>query len=1575
MLQRSWLSTALSAMLSVAMLPALPAVWAVRAQSPQPAQSPQNPNVKLTTIADTVLKADGTPASGTLLVSWPAFVTAGGTGVPAGASSFTLGANGALSVKLVPNAGATPIGSYYTVVYHLGGSAVTREYWVVPASGSPVTLSAIRSTVLPASVAAQFVTKGYVDQAVAQAVTGTPEDASPYVLKAGDTMTGPLVLPGDPTAPLQAADMAYVDAQSAALSAGLGQKVSTQPQATQTVVQPAGTQLHVNNLNGALYASQYASASGAGAGNNGLANALASPDCTGGCQVVAEQTYASGESVPAAQLPDKTHVEDRRGGTLNESFRNTLNPNAGGQNGGETIDLVSTQSAQSVFAAVGTEGITAQTVNISNQALAGGANTYPKSIQSSVPYFKTTFSALALTGNNYTVGQHVLTGMTQNCFGVGDCLMGGNFMVSSGGFRDDADEGAHPFDQQYAEDARVFDGACGTGCTAGATVLQIVPTQNAGTQGEGRYLLNTNPAKTITAGQLIGGSFTARLPMALFQGTNFALSVFVETAQTIPTQSNNLEPGTVTVPIMTSGVPAGFATNTAALPAAAGVACVSDNVIADQRPLNFETAAYTVIDGSHLQLTLTRPHAGGATVAVGGLCGYGLEQVVDTVQGIRQVYPIVGSNSATSAFYAGGETTALVGSQGLASAFANLNLVVASLARTGNVVTVTLAGNLAQDVNGLPLTVQGATDASYNGTYTVTTTGVNTLTYADNGPDSSSAGGTLTYLTGSYVLYPMAEVESVYNPASKAVDGYMRLAANTVAWAANDPVEQPHYFQEQVLPDTEFITQYEPRPASISDSGIVYQGNNGPGLIGFTIANGSDPGQYFGQGGTHSIPTSGIDILGPWRFAMQMQAGDEAALQLRCNSHGCDKWNSGYAITEMQTSVGVDNIFYQPQTSGLSFNLRGTNYSFGTTGFTAGTINVGTLNAGTVKGQFVGSVSANSVPVFGASGAGHAQGAVPDPGTAGGATRFLREDGTWAAVPAAVAAAAPAPGAGTSTTALTTSGPINLPGRADLLGEYLMTEGTGTTVHDSGGRGNDAVLGGVNGGPAWEGSGSAGAADLNFTQVGEYVQLPVPLNYTRTWQFVFYNPPFGNPANVLQAPGEYRPDFYGGNPSILCGTDGGHLCLTANSLVSNSQTPKSWRFYASNSDHTESAEVLTAGWHAVTLVCGSEGATPHFPSRLLFDGREVGGYLAQDEYTCQNGFASGNYQLGGSSLLGNSWFVGKMAAVWAWNRALTMNEASAAARSGLDYLHAKGVAGTFGKTVRAVPVVLAGLDSRTAGVNVSAPWPVLMHLADPTYAVSDVGVSGATVFDVCAQFELSYGAQLAPGNGPAVLVLWGGVNDFQASGARDVANSLKCVVQKAKAAGARVVLATEISSSSLAAGDADKDALDTILRTEAWGWGIDNLADLATDPLLGADGASANTNCFSDHLHPSDACEPHITSIMQNAVNELLGSSENNRTQVSGATYAETATDRYLDLTGANGGAQSLTLPDCTGYALKREVLNLGTSAATVSAVSGQTLTGAGAAGAQTLNPGARAIFVPVPGAPAAAGCRWERTE
>jgi hypothetical protein len=219
-----------------------------------------------TMIVDTVYRADGTPAGGTLLISWPEFTTAADGAVAAGNTSVTLGTGGALSVGLVPNANATPANTVYSVVYQLDDGTVKTEYWIVPTT-SPTTISAVRTTLGAGNSASEMATQQYVNTALAgkandaavvhlagtEAIVGAkqftvspglptpvnPTDAAnkqyvdnsvgnvgngSYVSTAGGTMTGPLTLSGDPVAPGQAATKRYVDlefAGKADLIAGL----------------------------------------------------------------------------------------------------------------------------------------------------------------------------------------------------------------------------------------------------------------------------------------------------------------------------------------------------------------------------------------------------------------------------------------------------------------------------------------------------------------------------------------------------------------------------------------------------------------------------------------------------------------------------------------------------------------------------------------------------------------------------------------------------------------------------------------------------------------------------------------------------------------------------------------------------------------------------------------------------------------------------------------------------------------------------------------------------------------------------------------------------------------------------------------------------------------------------------------------------------------------------------------------------------------------------------------------------------------------------------------------------------
>jgi hypothetical protein len=182
-----------------------------------------------TTVQDTVYLANGTVASGTLIVSWPAFTTAANAAVAAGSTTVQIAANGSVTIPLAPNAGALPAGSYYTAVYHMSDGSVNKEYWVVPVA-TTTTLGAIRSQLVPATVAFQAVSKQYVDTAISS-ITGS------YLSSTGGSMTGPLTLAADPTAALQAATKEYVDANSGGGGAALA--AAEAAQATANAALPA----------------------------------------------------------------------------------------------------------------------------------------------------------------------------------------------------------------------------------------------------------------------------------------------------------------------------------------------------------------------------------------------------------------------------------------------------------------------------------------------------------------------------------------------------------------------------------------------------------------------------------------------------------------------------------------------------------------------------------------------------------------------------------------------------------------------------------------------------------------------------------------------------------------------------------------------------------------------------------------------------------------------------------------------------------------------------------------------------------------------------------------------------------------------------------------------------------------------------------------------------------------------------------------------------------------------------------------------------------------------------------------
>src|SRR5579862_6634144 len=217
--------------------------------------------IPMTTVQDTVYRADGSLGQGTLLISWPAFTTSSGEAIGAGSTSVNLTSSGTFSVALVPNVNATPPNTVYTVVYQLA-DAVKTEYWIVP-NASPANLAAVRTTLGATSSVAQMATQQFVSSALAEKASDStvvhlagsetisgvkqfsvapslPTPMQPmdgankayvdsavqnvgsgsYLSTTGGTMTGPITLSGAPAAPNQAANKQYVD-MSAAVKADL----------------------------------------------------------------------------------------------------------------------------------------------------------------------------------------------------------------------------------------------------------------------------------------------------------------------------------------------------------------------------------------------------------------------------------------------------------------------------------------------------------------------------------------------------------------------------------------------------------------------------------------------------------------------------------------------------------------------------------------------------------------------------------------------------------------------------------------------------------------------------------------------------------------------------------------------------------------------------------------------------------------------------------------------------------------------------------------------------------------------------------------------------------------------------------------------------------------------------------------------------------------------------------------------------------------------------------------------------------------------------------------------------------
>lgn len=655
--------------------------------------------VTTTAVQDTVYRADGSFASGTILVNWPAFVTATGKTVAAGSVSEAIGANGQFAVNLAPNVGATPAGTYYTAVYHLNDGTVKTEYWNVPNVAS-TTVGSIRSLVMPASVAMQMLTSSEVSSMLNQ-----------YLPLNGGSLSGSLQLSGDPQQPMQAATKSYVDNAVAPLSTAIATAVSASPKGGQTIVQPAGTTLVANSLAGRYYASQFQS----GSGNNGIANVTSSSNCTvnspggpSGCTVVVDPTYAGTETPqgtqetaigPRENLPwaMNTHVRDERNGTTADFYENpfSLHPL---QATGHSITADYSLDFQQ-WPQYSADNPGALILNANDYQ--GGYN-FDNYFGLKQPeyFFKTYYGNLDMNTTNYSSGQQEAMQNNVYCHGTGDCIGMTQYVSCDGGMNSSNDEGCHGGDWTVTEDPLVYKGTVTAAAAVGATIVHTNGTAGQGTEGQDRLLADTNPADIITGTAITG--YAGAVPtgpansavnpdLAQDSNANFPVSTMVQLCYAgtdngaggaagctagqqptgyIPSASQMINPAasvvtnvvaSYTAAAPDTGLPAGFCTPSTLQSSNSGAACYLPPsgvaCLTDQE--EYETVNYTY-NSSTQQITLLNlrfPHMNGVFFAHGGLCGYAVEQQSDVFSGdsnyngISQVFPVEGSPNSTSFYY------------------------------------------------------------------------------------------------------------------------------------------------------------------------------------------------------------------------------------------------------------------------------------------------------------------------------------------------------------------------------------------------------------------------------------------------------------------------------------------------------------------------------------------------------------------------------------------------------------------------------------------------------------------------------------------------------------------------------------------------------------------------------------------------------------------------------------------------------------------------------------------------------------------------------------------------------------
>lgn len=517
-----------------------------------------------------------------------------------------------------------------------------------------------------------------------------------------------------------------------------------------------------------------------------------------------------------------------------------------------------------------------------------------------------------------------------------------------------------------------------------------------------------------------------------------------------------------------------------------------------------------------------------------------------------------------------------------------------------------------------------------------------------------------------------------------------------------------------------------------------------------------------------------------------------------------------------------------------------------------------------------------------------------------------------------------------------------------LLAEYHFQDGSGTTLSDSSGNGNNGTLCASTAAPVW----TAGGVGLTFDGSNDCVSLPSALNAAKTI-ILFTN---------YQTTG--RASF----PAVVSGFGG-----TTNWALDYRDHTYSSYFSGANLEIFDGA--FKADAPTVSAVGNSIVAWERATStdRLYLNGNYLqASHGSTAQSTAQTG---GNLQFGGGS--GASFWAGTIYFAAFYNTALTDNQIALASAAIQSYMAQRGITIGGGMTS---PTDLMIADGDSISSTQSPYTNYLTLVGSPSWTIINTSISSTTAAELNTAAPIDVDTYLSTRSGRAVVVFWAGTNDIAVS-LKTPAEAFQNIVtycRGRRAKGYKVIVATMLSRSGQ---DANKNTLDGLIR-QYWPTFADGLADVASSTKLGADGAYANVTYFYDSTtHPSTASDQNIVApIIQTAVNSLYGNHAFSSANTATGAYTQTDVDQYLNANPA-GGNVTVTLESCERWmGQPLYIKNIQTSGANTVTVAA----GAGLSAETQLIDGAASVTVPNNTVLAlqaklvsssAAGCNWTQVQ